>query len=740
MFDRIYRSAHVVSLVGIISFLLKGDEPFIIVFDPAGGTFMSPGELTERGLPLPTATVSIGVPFKFAYDYTKKLWVWWAYDTANSQTKMDVTFANIPYDPASGLQPPAGIAMAKAWEISAPYFQSPDESPDTFTVPLKRSSTDSICQKTAYPEWIPDRTSHQRAILTAPGYGAIDLGNIQSINETYSSDVKQIPIVVYGYTRSFCMDLGVKKEISINYIRTVPQVIDDTSGDSRDWSNAKWIEMLKNVMNRWQMRTNGNQLYLLRPNVEREGETPADPMSEYADEIYGANCYISSLPIKYDQNPHIIAGSIDLSMGTLYPKTPEATPYIVKFRPDASTPWTVIENSGRFMNLLHPYNIKGWGGTSLTVKKEGDNWVFTGYVFKCWKDNYNNEYTFNEVVDISKLADRGIALEFTADTDSISRVNGKVYFGDTYSNDDGSSTSKDYTARIVKGSNPGDTVDVLYGVVGGGGGGGAASIQYPQRVLGGGGGASGQFRFNRATWNYNGRSYIDISISCGCGGLGVPKYDYAGTKFPDGVHDGAGGHGGKTTISALSSGVSISASGGGGGERGSVHSYNWGKTDVIALGGGNKDNTSSLGGVTHTDGLKKGGNGGQKGVEATAGDSYSTSESGRGGVQGQAVDNACGGGGGGGGFYYAGMEQYGFGNGGGGGGGTTTISYSGSYPTNPVYKLETQNGGYGAGGGGGGGLVAYESSSFNRYTSTLGGGNGGPGWAFICVISGGTLQ
>lgn len=709
---------NMLTLIGDAALAITDDVPYAIVFDPAGGTFDPSYEVTAQAYVGSTAIQS-----EIFFDFIKKVWVWWSDDPrALEATDMTVSLENVPLMTTQGLTPPAGIDHAYAWTIAAPYFISADDS-QNFTIPLSRSTTEGICQKTAYPVWVPSRIDDkQRAVLTAPGYGTIDLGNIQSVADTYTSKVIQIPIVVYGYTGAFCMDLGVQREMSINYIRTMPTIVNDDSGDSRDWSNAKWIEALKNVMNRWQMRTDGNKLYLLRPRVI-EGVIEQDPMNPYYEEYDGVNCYITSLPVKYESTPHSLSGSVELSIGTLYPHQPELTPYILHYV-DAQGNITVIKHAGKFLCLPDPLDL--WNGSSISAVLVNGVWTFSGVAYLNWVDANDVTHDFGTVVDLSGLGTPGTTpIIFRASSNSLTGQ-GCILFCDGL-------TDVQHTITITKTSSA-VSANVFLGAIGGGGGGGSGrrtTMDVYNQITGGGGGASGR-QFNKTlTLPYGNSNTIVLNAVCGHKGKGGATYTDNGAEL--GGVDAAGSQGGTSYIS-LDNTRLIEAAGGGGGEIGSKH---W-DSGIIAYGGGNPLNEKPGGTV----GERRGGNGGTIGSEnAGNGQSWGNApvagKGGIGAVYDPSLENVkvCGGGGGGGGFYLNGMEEYSVGVGGIGVGGNHDEEYP--YGT---HLLQAQNGGYGAGGGGGGGRISRPLNYQSNVTPyPLDGGDGGGGWIFVCVLSGGTV-
>lgn len=239
--------------------------------------------------------------------------------------------------------------LVPRWYSLAPY--QPIFYDDHYTIlELSRANSDHIYHNIFYPSWVPNRSSTgARALLTVPMSPSLDFGEIQSVTKSYRANNTVIPIMCYGYRSSFVMDLGTTMSINLKYVRVQPPVPDDNSGDSRQWSNAKWQDYLRSLMDRWQMRTNGQQFYLLNPLDERLPQAPID-------EIKGVNCYIASVPINYsDMGPHAISGSVELQAGTLYPKKEVPPMKTIYFRLGGSytSQWP---NPGDYRKMEYPIN------------------------------------------------------------------------------------------------------------------------------------------------------------------------------------------------------------------------------------------------------------------------------------------------------------------------------------------------------------------------------------------------
>lgn len=160
-------------------------------------------------------------------------------------------------------------------------------------------------------------------------YGIIDLGDIQDISDSYSAMLTTIPIAPFGYSGTFCMDRGVQRSLSVGIVRVSPASPDDSSTDSRRWSNSKWISMLRAMTDRWQMMTDGVRLFMYVPKEKAHNVVALD--SKYSLDADGfinggmtsVNAYIAQLPLSYSSDSvHKISLSMTFRVGTIYPKPP----------------------------------------------------------------------------------------------------------------------------------------------------------------------------------------------------------------------------------------------------------------------------------------------------------------------------------------------------------------------------------------------------------------------------------
>ena len=160
-------------------------------------------------------------------------------------------------------------------------------------------------------------------------YGIIDLGDIQDISDSYSAMLITIPIAPFGYSGTFCMDRGVQRSLSVGIVRVSPASPDDSSTDSKRWSNSKWISMLRAMTDRWQMMTDGVRLFMYVPKGKAHNVVALN--SKYSLDADGlinggmtsVNAYIAQLPLSYSSDSvHKISLSMTFRVGTIYPKPP----------------------------------------------------------------------------------------------------------------------------------------------------------------------------------------------------------------------------------------------------------------------------------------------------------------------------------------------------------------------------------------------------------------------------------
>jgi len=131
-----------------------------------------------------------------------------------------------------------------------------------------------------------------------------DLGIISSVTVSYSANVNQSAILLWGYTGAFTMDMGVSKTISIAYTRVCPD--NPTQGsDSTKWSNAYWKKRFKQELNGWQSKHEGYILKITSPDSD------LFPSTENIGYIQSLSTPISSKDV------NTIQGRLEFTVGRL---------------------------------------------------------------------------------------------------------------------------------------------------------------------------------------------------------------------------------------------------------------------------------------------------------------------------------------------------------------------------------------------------------------------------------------
>ena len=740
--------------------VLVDESSFIITFNPGGGEFTETvipkikilhAYIRETDGSQTEVTSSINSYYKqfnefFPYITSDDTLVYiWPFSSADV-IKLELAIKDLPTPENHGMSVPPGFDTIRSWEMLVPYHEFKfdqgqpvyDEN-GYYKLTLTRSTTDNICQCAVYPYWNPARDGNLRCLISASGLGSLDFGNIQSVNTTYNSKLTTIPIVCYGYKGTYCMDLGVSKTINLSYIRINPDTVDNTSADSRLWDNATWISKLRDLTDRWQMRTNGCLIYLKRPDLERltNGFNGNDPMSDYINEIDGENCYISSAPVKYvPGKPNIIQSSITVMMGTLYPKQPPVDMIPLTFE------WADDNGNilyGRKKVIYFPKSTEAmmpalphsWKPVYIETRG-GIPYYDYGYGWKATYDGSSKKFLEGEFFDPAKISNNTVY------------VNREVI-------GEGATWSKDkpgnYTLVIKKpATNPPETATIQMIAIGGGGGGGgghsgskhsdvggADNVPYKMYGAGGGGGASGGYQITEQVVSWTGISSFEMTATVGAGGKGGST-----TTNNSNTQASKGNDGTESTVSLNVGATSMTVTGIGG--KGGTGANAYFSGDSWSGNGGSDGGSGGAG--DQAMGSYKGGNGGVTKYTTSWGNSslktHTDGEDGSAPSTGSEKNNNFGAGGL---KFYQRVtarnyidNRYQAGSGGGGGAfipsGAIFTSYDSLHGGSGYLSEKSHDAGIGCGGCGG------------NYTSVYGsepGGDGGNGKVFILVI-GGTIQ
>lgn len=176
----------------------------------------------------------------------------------------------------------------------------------------------------------------------------LDMG-VQKLNDSISVSIFQKPIVTYQAEDTFAYDVSAQDGFTITITRKNPDNAYDPTDDpsvsssvttldgedgedavdnarlSTDWNassspsftwcNRLWKKALTSLINRWQMRTDGNRLTFI-PVVTRDGTPNTEGVFQHR--IENANVYLKSITFTYtDDTPEVITAQISMVMGSM---------------------------------------------------------------------------------------------------------------------------------------------------------------------------------------------------------------------------------------------------------------------------------------------------------------------------------------------------------------------------------------------------------------------------------------
>ncbi len=371
---------------------------------------------------------------------------------------------NITYKTKDGVEfNPFSNPFAKWQQYQSSYNITRDYDKE-----LKFSKINNVFYEVSAPSY--DEDDNIRMAVSCGKVGTIDLGTIQDISDSYSAMLTTIPVAPFGFSGTFCMDTGVQRSLRVSVVRVSPVNADESSTDSAQWPNAKWIRALKELMDRWQMMTDGVKLHMYIPADRVNNVPPIDNKYTGTSSTKSVNAYITSMPITYTSDSvHKVAMTISFKIGTMYPEPPKLKTKEITVYKDTST------------GKVFTYPVDSYSALprcpSGIISESSE--LFIG-----WKLNGEGNIMYPgdpfKVSDVSKLYAQYVS--YNKVNELIGEVGGKTV------------------------SKPSDATAVTIVAVGGGGAGGKGTIISTEdrgivgiitATAGGGGGGSGQFSSRR---------------------------------------------------------------------------------------------------------------------------------------------------------------------------------------------------------------------------------------------------
>ena len=160
------------------------------------------------------------------------------------------------------------------------------------------------------------------------GSNVMKIGVITSASATVSKNVSVTPIPSKRAENAFPVEKGNTLSYSFNFTRIHPADYDDTAEDMDKWSNAKWYATIVNLVNRWQMKTDGCVLwYNCRNTVDnttiRDG-VPSEngvylPVNPNTISVANKRAYVREFSIKYTSDFNtVLTGTVSFIVGRMH--------------------------------------------------------------------------------------------------------------------------------------------------------------------------------------------------------------------------------------------------------------------------------------------------------------------------------------------------------------------------------------------------------------------------------------
>lgn len=134
----------------------------------------------------------------------------------------------------------------------------------------------------------------------------LEIPYVKAYEDQVSVSISTTPIVTYTAENAMAFDTSATENITISFERVNPQFPKDNQETQSQWSNEKWIGALQQLINRWQVRTDGCVIEYI-PNGDSTWHAH-----------YSRNAYLKSVSVGYSNDyPEKIVGSISAAVGSM---------------------------------------------------------------------------------------------------------------------------------------------------------------------------------------------------------------------------------------------------------------------------------------------------------------------------------------------------------------------------------------------------------------------------------------
>ena len=133
-----------------------------------------------------------------------------------------------------------------------------------------------------------------------------DLGIMESFQERFSKSVMTTPIPTMGEDSTFAIESGSGIVVSMEFSRVTPDDGVTTGSDPTKWTNGHWYKKVRELIDRWQAKTNGCTLTY----------TPGDDNPYLPARVY--NGYIKTMNHTFKPgDPTVIYTTLEFHVGTM---------------------------------------------------------------------------------------------------------------------------------------------------------------------------------------------------------------------------------------------------------------------------------------------------------------------------------------------------------------------------------------------------------------------------------------
>ena len=161
----------------------------------------------------------------------------------------------------------------------------------------------------------------------------LECGTVTAVSDDIKASVSVTPIVTYSASNAFVFDIGTVENLSFTIKRRNPDNVIDPDFDSlsqeqdmvpdsigavrmvpwvhtEKWSNRIWKLALESMIDRWQMKTDGQSI-LFTPLVQANGK-------DVFQKTINVNGYLKYLEIQYDvESFELLTVRLDVAVGSM---------------------------------------------------------------------------------------------------------------------------------------------------------------------------------------------------------------------------------------------------------------------------------------------------------------------------------------------------------------------------------------------------------------------------------------